>query len=136
MLGSGLFAANFSNSFRLRPFGMVDCSPYALTLDVATEGAVAAEADGKEASEKEAAAEAEEDKADDEASEGGKNKKMYLLPFRKKLPIKRTVKLGRVAGDTANLTLSYNTSEVLPPGTTDNTLGTYTISGETAHSPS
>jgi len=129
VLGSGLFAANFSNSFRLRPFGMVDCSPYGLSLDVATEGKVLVE---KEAKEEEvdgstAAAEAEEPEGDKEDTPT--TRKINLLPFRKKLPIKRSVKLGRLAGDTANLTLSYNASEGLPPGVSDPVLGTYLISG-------
>lgn len=86
MLGSGLFAANFSSTFRMRPFGMVDCAPYALSLEVVTEGLASKDESkaGEDVEEKAVEAEKEEDEAEATAK-----KTIQLLPFRKKLPIKR-----------------------------------------------
>ena len=34
MLGAGLFAANLSTTFRLRPFGMADKVPYSVAIQL------------------------------------------------------------------------------------------------------
>eukprot|EP00193_Tetraselmis_chui_P004076 CAMPEP_0177768970 /NCGR_PEP_ID=MMETSP0491_2-20121128/10035_1 /TAXON_ID=63592 /ORGANISM="Tetraselmis chuii, Strain PLY429" /LENGTH=991 /DNA_ID=CAMNT_0019285873 /DNA_START=172 /DNA_END=3147 /DNA_ORIENTATION=- len=136
VIGSGLYAANTSSTFRLRPFGMVDCAPFALKLDIATEGkAVATTEPAAEGVEAPAPAAVEEATTADEeevkeAESAATTKTVGLLPFRKKLPVKRAVKLGRLLGDTANLTLSYDAeSTPLPPGVSDPKLGTFFISG-------
>eukprot|EP00191_Tetraselmis_sp_GSL018_P000225 CAMPEP_0177610198 /NCGR_PEP_ID=MMETSP0419_2-20121207/19625_1 /TAXON_ID=582737 /ORGANISM="Tetraselmis sp., Strain GSL018" /LENGTH=935 /DNA_ID=CAMNT_0019105435 /DNA_START=222 /DNA_END=3029 /DNA_ORIENTATION=- len=119
VLGSGLYAANYSSSFRLRPFGMVDCAPYSLSLDIVSEGVLAA-----------AESDAEDEASADDVSKVETSKKtIHLLPFRKKLPVKRAVKLGKVAGDAVDMTLYYNVSEVVPPGVDDLRLGHFRVSG-------
>ncbi|KAG2448832.1 hypothetical protein HYH02_006183 [Chlamydomonas schloesseri] len=99
-LGAGLFAANLSTSFRLRKFGMVDLTMYGVSLSldhvVLGEGAAAALPEGAEPLQK----------------------VRNLLPFMKKLPNKRVVRLDGVAADPLRFSLAYNTSthHGLPPG--------------------
>ncbi|EFJ52505.1 heat shock protein Hsp70G [Volvox carteri f. nagariensis] len=116
-LGAGLFAANLSTSFRLRKFGMVDMTMYgiSLTLDHVV---LAGGEDEAAASEKPA---------------GGEPflKVRNLLPYMKKLPNKRVVKLERLAGDPLRFSLAYNASthHGLPPGVRSPELAEFEATG-------
>ncbi|KAG2432896.1 hypothetical protein HXX76_008627 [Chlamydomonas incerta] len=110
-LGAGLFAANLSTSFRLRKFGMVDLTMYgvSLSLDHVVLGEQAAAAPGAEALQK----------------------VRNLLPFMKKLPNKRVVRLDGVAADPLRFSLAYNASthHGLPPGVKAAELADFEASG-------
>ncbi|KXZ47053.1 hypothetical protein GPECTOR_38g290 [Gonium pectorale] len=114
-LGAGLFAANLSTSFRLRKFGMVDTTMYgvSLSLDHVVMGAPASGEEG--------AGEAAEPLL----------KVRNLLPYNKKLPSKRMVKLEGLAADPLRFSLAYNASTPhgLPPGTKAPELGEWEATG-------
>ncbi|GIL45761.1 hypothetical protein Vafri_2912 [Volvox africanus] len=114
-LGAGLFAANLSTSFRLRKFGMVDMTMYgiSLTLDhVLLAGG-------------------EEEAVVEEPGGEPFMKVRNLLPYMKKLPNKRVVKLERLAGDPLRFSLAYNisTPHSLPPGVKTPELAEFEVTG-------
>ncbi|GIL71901.1 hypothetical protein Vretimale_636 [Volvox reticuliferus] len=114
-LGAGLFAANLSTSFRLRKFGMVDMTMYgiSLTLDHVL---LAGDADAAVV---------------EEAGGEPVMKVRNLLPYMKKLPNKRVVKLERLAGDPLRFSLAYNisTPHGLPPGVKTPELAEFEVTG-------
>ncbi|GLI64023.1 hypothetical protein VaNZ11_007184 [Volvox africanus] len=114
-LGAGLLAANLSTSFRLRKFGMVDMTMYgiSLTLDhVLLAGG-------------------EEEAVVEEPGGEPFMKVRNLLPYMKKLPNKRVVKLERLAGDPLRFSLAYNitTPHGLPPGIKTPELAEFEVTG-------
>mmetsp|Transcript_27424 Transcript_27424/g.69745 ORF Transcript_27424/g.69745 Transcript_27424/m.69745 type:complete len:1029 (-) Transcript_27424:524-3610(-) len=118
VLGASLFAANLSTSFRLRKFGMADLSMYGVALKI------------------EEVHEAERTEGEVPDLEGqGAEKTRNLLPYRKKLPIKRVVHFANLTADPIRLSLAYNTStpHALPPGAADAHMAQFNITGvETA----
>eukprot|EP00195_Chlamydomonas_chlamydogama_P003215 CAMPEP_0202919692 /NCGR_PEP_ID=MMETSP1392-20130828/76466_1 /ASSEMBLY_ACC=CAM_ASM_000868 /TAXON_ID=225041 /ORGANISM="Chlamydomonas chlamydogama, Strain SAG 11-48b" /LENGTH=990 /DNA_ID=CAMNT_0049613149 /DNA_START=318 /DNA_END=3290 /DNA_ORIENTATION=+ len=113
VLGAGLFAANLSTSFRLRRFGMTDLSMYGIQLrvdelhDTPADPAAAA------------------------ADKGSSKEVKNLLPYMKKLPIKRIVHFSDVQKDPIRIVLTYNTTthHGMPPGVTAPDLAAWEITG-------
>ncbi|GFR42342.1 hypothetical protein Agub_g3033, partial [Astrephomene gubernaculifera] len=115
VLGAGLFAANLSTSFRLRKFGMVDVSMYGVSLSLDNVVLGAAEEAGEAVREEEPPL----------------LKLRNLLPYMKKLPSKRLVKLERLAADPLRFSLAYNgsTPHGLPPGVREAALAEWEVTG-------
>lgn len=107
VLGASLFAANLSTSFRLRKFGLTDMSMYGLQMTV------------EELHQDEVTAAAE--------VKGTRN----LLPYMKRLPIKRLVTFNGTTKDPIRFSIAYNTttSSGLPPGVDDPHLASFEVTG-------
>jgi hypoxia up-regulated 1 len=108
VLGASLFAANLSTSFRLRKFGLTDMSMYGVQMTV------------EEVHQDEPAAAPE-----------GKDDVRNLLPYMKRLPIKRLVTFNGTTKDPIRFSIAYNTSASsgLPPGVDEPHLASYEITG-------
>lgn len=106
--GAAWYAANLSTTFRLnKKFGMSDGAPYPIVFQLDKSTQVIQ-------SEREAAF---KDKA--------------VLPFMKKVPIKRVVHLPNVTADPIKFSLQYNTSQgsPLPPGVSSPEMAHFVVTG-------
>lgn len=56
-----------------------------------------------------------------------------LLPFMKRVPVKRVVHLPNITGDPIKFSLQYNMSQgaSLPPGAASDEMASYTLTGDT-----
>jgi hypothetical protein len=83
------------------------------------------------ASDSAAAAAASEDGEESEAAAEASSEAKPLLPWFKRLPVKRAVTYSNVTSDSFSFTLAYNTSSPngLPPGVSDPLLGVFEVSG-------
>ena len=106
VLGASLFAANLSTSFRLRKFGLTDMSMYGVQMTM------------EEIHQEEQAASEVTDVRN-------------LLPYMKRLPIKRVVTFSNVSKDPIRFSIAYNssTSSGLPPGVDEPHLASFEVTG-------
>nr|QBY35573.1 heat shock protein 70G [Dunaliella salina] len=118
VLGASLFAANLSTSFRLRKFGMTDAAMYGMSLRFD-------ELHKQPQQDKGAAAPAPEADAEE--------KVRNLLPYMKKLPVRRLIHFNNLTQDPIRMSLLYNdsTPHGLPPATDpqSSAIGTFEVSG-------
>lgn len=106
--GAAWYAANLSTTFRLnKKFGMSDGAPYPIVFKLD---------EGTQVKQGEVEA-AFKDKA--------------VLPFMKKLPIKRVVHLPNITADPIKFSLQYNSSQgsPLPPGVTSPEMAYFVVTG-------
>ncbi|KAF5840430.1 Hsp70 protein-domain-containing protein [Dunaliella salina] len=118
VLGASLFAANLSTSFRLRKFGMTDAAMYGMSLRFDELHKQPQEDKGAAAPTPEADAE---------------EKVRNLLPYMKKLPVRRLIHFNNLTQDPIRMSLLYNASTPhgLPPATDpqSSAIGTFEVSG-------
>jgi len=113
VMGAGLVAANLSTTFRLRQFGLVDGVVYPMSVQI------------EEPPEWTAPAHAEGDDAEQLF------KPRALLPYMKRLPVKRILHLANFTADPFKVSFAFNTSggRPLPSGVETTDYGTYEVSG-------
>lgn len=113
-MGAGLFAANISTGFRLRPFGMTDKVPFGVTFENLTP-----------------------ESENNNSIEGGSGSteqggQRVIVPAMKKMPTKRTISLTNVTNTdhiTFKLTHDSKPGAILPCCQKRLALGEYTITG-------
>lgn len=103
VLGGGLMAANISTAFKLRPFGMVDGSPYPMVL------------------------------VRSDLPEGDPAARLVVVPRMRRTASSRKVTMRmpaeREGQDTLSFSLQYDDAEPLPPWADGPLLGEYELSG-------
>ncbi|CAD7703207.1 unnamed protein product [Ostreobium quekettii] len=113
VMGAGLVAANLSTTFRLRQFGLVDGAVYPMSVQIEEPPQWTAPAHA----------------ASDDAEQLFKPR--ALLPYMKRLPVKRILHLANFTADPFNVSFAFNTSggRPLPSGMETTDYGTYEVSG-------
>ncbi|DBA73173.1 hypothetical protein WJX79_004877 [Trebouxia sp. C0005] len=106
--GAAWYAANLSTTFRLnKKFGMSDGAPYPIVFKL------------------------DESTQVKQGEEEAAFKEKAVLPFMKRLPIKRVVHLPNITADPIKFSLQHNTSQgsPLPPGVTSPEMAHFVVTG-------